>query len=119
MVVHGQVPEALRHYDLVAPELLWTESVSALREAAWRGVINEDLAVAAVGRTTEMGVAVVNHERLRSTAYGIAQQLGWAKTYDAEYVALAQLLDCSLFTLDGRLARGASRLATILGPADL
>jgi len=36
-----------------------------------------------------------------------------------EKVALAQILDCPLLTRDGRLYRGASRVATIIGPAQL
>ena len=46
-------------------------------------------------------------------------QLGWAKTYDAEYVALASLLGCRLVTVDGRLRRGADRLGFVLGPTEL
>ena len=46
--------------------------------------------------------------------------LGWAKTYDAEYVALAQILDIPILTRDRRLARGgASRFVRLLGPMDL
>ena len=46
-------------------------------------------------------------------------QLGWAKTYDAEYVALAQILDVPLLTVDGRLARGVEHLIKVIGPAEL
>ena len=40
----------------------------------------------------------------------------WARTYDAEYVALAHLLSSRLLTLDARLRRTASRLVEVLGP---
>jgi predicted nucleic acid-binding protein len=40
----------------------------------------------------------------------LTQALGWAKSYDAEYVALAQFLKCPLLTIDARLARGAAHL---------
>jgi hypothetical protein len=36
-------------------------------------------------------------------------KLGWAKTYDADYPALAQRLGCLLVTLDMKLRRGAQR----------
>jgi len=45
--------------------------------------------------------------------------LGWAKTYDAEYVALARTLECSLLTTDRRLQRGAERIVDTVGPSDL
>jgi len=52
-------------------------------------------------------------------AWAVADELGWAKTYDAEYVALARALGCRLVTVDARLKRGAGRLIEIVGPADL
>jgi predicted nucleic acid-binding protein len=45
--------------------------------------------------------------------------MGWAKTYDAQYVALARLLDCKLVTLDERLIRGIERLDIAVRPRDL
>ena len=57
--------------------------------------------------------------RLHREAWKVADELGWAKTYDAEYVALARILRCPLLTIDARLKRGASRLVRVVGPADL
>ena len=42
---------------------------------------------------------------LRRRAWDLADQLGWAQTYDAEYVALTQLQADALVTLDAELAR--------------
>ena len=56
---------------------------------------------------------------LTSTAWQIAHEFGWAKTYDAEYVALAKILDCQLVTLDARLRRGTDRLGFVVTPAEL
>jgi predicted nucleic acid-binding protein len=49
----------------------------------------------------------------------VAEEFGWAKTYDAEYVALAKIEGCRLVTLDGRLRRGADRLGFVVTPAEL
>jgi predicted nucleic acid-binding protein len=59
------------------------------------------------------------HARLGEETWRIADVLGWAKTYDAEYVALASLLKCRLVTLDARLRRGANWLGLVVGPAEL
>lgn len=49
--------------------------------------------------------------RLGQHAWSIAERLGWAKTYDAEYLALADLLDCPLATIDRGVKDAAARLA--------
>ena len=56
---------------------------------------------------------------LADSAWNIASTLGWAKTYDAEYVALAQITGLRLLTRDERLARGASRAVRTVRPVDL
>jgi predicted nucleic acid-binding protein len=56
---------------------------------------------------------------LTAEARRIADQLGWAKTHDAEYLALARLLKCRLLTTDAKLKVAASRLLNVIGPADL
>ena len=108
--VIGELPSRLKAYELVAPSLLWSETLSALREASWRRALSEDLARAAVDRLGSLGVYQADDPDLPSRAYRIAEQLGWAKTYDAEYVALAQILEAPIFTRDARLVRGAQRL---------
>ena len=44
---------------------------------------------------------------LRRVAWQVADQLGWAETYGAEYVALTKLQADALVTLDANLARAA------------
>jgi len=104
---------------LVAPPLLPSEVLSALHEAAYRAEITKELAVAARARLEGAPIEILRPAELATTAWMIADALGWAKTYDAEYVALAQLLGCSLVTLDARLARGVRGVITVVGPADI
>ena len=42
---------------------------------------------------------------MRRRAWDVAEQLGWAETYDAEYVALTLLQADALVTMDAGLAR--------------
>jgi predicted nucleic acid-binding protein len=105
--------------ELVAPALLWSEASSVLHELWWRREISEKLAATAFDTLLTAPIAPRTPRRLRGEAWRIAEALGWAKTYDAEYVALARILRCRLFTVDDRLRRGAGQVVEILGPRDL
>ncbi len=102
-----------------APALMWSEARSALHERMRRGELSLDGADRARERLADANVALTTHHDLADEAWRIADELGWAKTYDAEYVALASLLGCQLVTVDARLRRGADRLGFVLGPTEL
>lgn len=111
--------EPLSGEDLLAPPLILSESLSALHEMRWRGDIPDDMATLGLARRDEMPVRVEHPPGLSDEAWRIADEFGWAKTYDAEYVALAKISDCRLVTLDARLRRGADRLGFVVTPAEL
>jgi len=104
---------------LVAPPHMWAEARSALHEAAYRGELAPDLARSALKRLATAPVTPTTLPELGAEAWRIADEFGWAKTYDAEYVALAGLLGCRLVTLDLALRRGTSRLGFVVGPEEI
>lgn len=104
---------------LAAPALMWSEARSVIRETAWRGEIHEEDARATYGRLWQCPVERLDLPELHDEAWRVAIEMGWAKTYDAEYVALARLLSCRLVTLDSRLRRGADRLGFVVAPHEL
>jgi len=105
--------------QLVAPSLMWSEVRSSLHEARWRGEVTDEQATAAVAALDASPIRLRTHKRLGPEAWRIADELGWAKTYDAEYVALASLLGCRLVTVDTRLRRATGRLGYVIGPSEL
>lgn len=105
--------------DLVAPPLMWSETRSALHELVWRREVSADDGLAACESLAGCPVRRVEPRRLGREAWRVADEFGWAKTYDAEYVALAVLLDCRVVTLDSRLLRGAERLGIVVTPGEL
>ena len=109
----------LSRHQLLGPPHLQAEALSVLHELLFRGEITKELASIALDRFEGSPCEIRRPPELARTAWRIAEQLGWAKTYDAEYVALAQLLGCPLVTIDSRLARGAGRLVKIMSPREV
>ena len=97
-----EVPDA---HELLAPTLLRSQTLSALHEAVQRGEIPADVARERLTRIGRMPIRLLGDAVLRRRAWDLAEQLGWAETYDAEYVALTQLQADALVTLDTELAR--------------
>jgi len=109
----------LRDVDLVAPPLLWSEFFSFVHEARFRADLTEDQADRLLNTLEASPLRSQAPAELHRTAWRIADQLGLARTYDAEYVALAQILGCRLVTLDLRLRRGAHELGFVITPTEL
>jgi predicted nucleic acid-binding protein len=105
--------------DLHAPVLMWSEARSAICEARWRSEITPKDAQAMLLALEDIPVRRRDYAASGLEAWKIALELGWAKTYDAEYLALAKILDCRLVTTDGRLWRGAKRLGIVVTPNEL
>jgi predicted nucleic acid-binding protein len=105
--------------ELVGPPLLWSEARSTLHLQAAKGIIDGNRAQRLHERLIAAPVARLDPPELGSEAWQLAEEFGWGRTYDAEYVALAKLLDCRLVTLDARLRRGADRLGFVVTPAEL
>ncbi|MFL5911761.1 MAG: type II toxin-antitoxin system VapC family toxin [Gaiellaceae bacterium] len=97
--------KVLDKHKLLAPTLLRSQTLSALHEAVQRREISADVARGRLKRIGQMPIRLLGDAVLRRRAWDIAEQLGWASTYDAEYVALTQLQADVLVTLDAELAR--------------
>jgi predicted nucleic acid-binding protein len=100
----------LEGHQLVAPPVMASEFTSVLSEMTFRGEIPADAARQALAMLPTFGIRREQPDGLFERAWEVARHLGWAKSYDAEYVALALSMGSPLVTLDGRLRRGAGHL---------
>ena len=97
--------EVSGEHELLAPTLLRSQTLSILHEAVQRGELPADVARQRLDRVGRMKIRLLGDAVLRRRAWEVADQLGWASTYDAEYVALTLLQADALVTLDAELAR--------------
>ena len=99
-------------HKLLAPTLLRSQTLSALHEAVQRGELPADAARDRLARIGRMPIRLLGDAVLRRRAWELADQLRWASTYDAEYVALTQLQADAFVTLDAKLARTVEGIVT-------
>ena len=94
-------------HELLAPTLLRSQTLSAVHAAVHRGELPRDVALDRLSRIWAMPIRLLGDAVLRRRAFDLAEQLGWAETYDAEDLALTPLQADAFVTLDPELARRA------------
>jgi predicted nucleic acid-binding protein len=84
-----------------------------------RGELDADIARERLRRVGQMKIRLLGDAVLRRLAWKLADQLGWASTYDAEYLALTRLQADAFVTLDRELARQAKDVVPLATFDDL
>jgi predicted nucleic acid-binding protein len=94
--------------ELLAPTLFEYEINSVLHRAATTGLLTHREAKKAIQDAQALAVECVPPSpQLHDRAWYWADRLNHSKTYDAQYVALAELERSDFWTADRRLANGA------------
>jgi predicted nucleic acid-binding protein len=97
--------EVSGRHELLAPTLLRSQTLSVMHDAVYRGELPSDVALDRLERIWRIRIRLLGDAVLRRRAWEVAELMGWADTYDAEYVALTQLQADAFVTLDADLAR--------------
>jgi predicted nucleic acid-binding protein len=101
--------------SLWAPHLIDAEVGHSLRRRVAASKLGEEHAADALGRLASLPMRRMIHTGMLDRAWELRHNYSF---YDGLYVALAELLDTPLLTLDRRLARaaGKSTRALVLAP---
>lgn len=100
------VVESLRHewnsadVELVSSSLFGAEVTSTLRNQVYFKKISPEEGETAFQLFLEMGVRVINHPDVTTLAWEMAKRFNLPRTYDLQYLAVAELIDCPLWTND-------------------
>ena len=100
-------------HRLLAPTLFRSQVLATLHEAVHRGDLPAATARVQLDRIGGMPIRLLGDGVLRRRAWDIAERLGWASTFEAEYLALTQLQGEAFVTLDAGLARRAEGVVTV------
>ena len=99
--------------NLFAPHLALFEAANILRRHELAQIITADQAAQAHADLIELPIDLWPYELLSQRAWQLRSNLS---VYDASYVALAELTETTLVTLDERIARAPNVRCTIATP---
>lgn len=103
---------------LICPALMPFEVVNALHQYWRHNHLPAELVQDLVRIFHSLPIQVQAHPQLHERAASLARQARLAATYDAHYVALAQLVGGELWTLDARLQRCFAEITPIVRLAE-
>jgi predicted nucleic acid-binding protein len=105
--------DALAGAELAAPSLLPFEAANIIRRHQLARLISADQAAQAHADLLDLAIEPWPYELLAPRAWQLRHNL---TTYDASYVALAELLDTALVTLDRGIGRAPDLRCTVATP---
>jgi predicted nucleic acid-binding protein len=94
--------ERLLASDIAVPELADVEVLSVVRREVLAGRMTRERGAGALQDYADLAVERFSHRPLIARAWELRESV---TAYDAQYVALAELLDAPLVTADRRLGR--------------
>lgn len=112
----GQWAESLLTLDLAAPHLLPVEAANVLRRTVAAHSITDDVASLAHADLLDLRINLIDYDTVATRVWELRHNV---TPYDAWYVAVAELLDVPLATLDRRLAQSPGPRCNIWTPDDI
>lgn len=107
------VTEALSDAELAAPSLVAFEAANVIRRHELAGRVSTDQAAQAHADLLDLALERWPYEILASRSWELRRNLS---SYDASYVALAELTGATLVTLDRRISRAPDLRCQVATP---
>lgn len=92
-----------RETRIIAPTLWAYEVTSAIRKQAYRGLLDPRVEIETFDAIHQLPVFLMRPAGLHQRASELARYFNRPVTYDAHYLALAEMSDCPFWTADERL----------------
>lgn len=90
--------------EVAAPFLLAYEVISVLRNKVFRGELPPEAGEAALAAFLTQEISLLHPHGMEEKTWGVAKQWNLPTSYDAAYLALAELIESDLWTADRRFA---------------
>ena len=94
-----------------APRLMPFEAANAVHRRVVRGELTVETAAALIENLLSSRLELHETPNLHRRALELASQLDQGAVYDAHYLALAEILECEMWTADEKFVRAASPVA--------
>lgn len=94
--------------QIEAPHLMLAETANALHRKVVDGQLALHAATLSIANLYSLGIKFHDPENIHAGAVRLAGQLNQGAVYDSVYLALAERLDCELWTADRRFYRAAA-----------
>ncbi len=98
----------------IAPSLMLFEVANALHRRVTRAGLTIELAALLIESRLIPLMLLNNAPEVHRRALELASELGQGAVYDCHYLALAEILDCEMWTADERFYRSASPMVSRL-----
>jgi predicted nucleic acid-binding protein len=89
--------------ELIGPPLFHAEVTSVLREEVYFKRLSIEEGEEVFVLYSRIPIRILNSPSIFRTAWELAKKYNLPRTYDMQYLAVAELADCELWTLDRKL----------------
>jgi predicted nucleic acid-binding protein len=107
------VTQTVESGEIAAPALVTYETANVIRKHELAGQISPDQSAQAHADLLDLAIELWPYDLLAARAWELRMNLS---IYDASYVALAEITDLTLITLDKRLAKATGTKCRISTP---